>query len=192
MKQILPLALMLIAASSTLAQTTGPGQLENFVDRYEETWQLHDAERLATFFAEDADMIMGIEPRIVGRAAIEAWWSQYFSRIDSRRILSISIESIRLLSPDIAVLNVATTTSGIHSTTNESLEPRKARGTWVVVRTDGDWKISALRAHSPVGEPREAPGTDNQAAARRSSPFASRRGFPDASARVTGSGNGSL
>jgi uncharacterized protein (TIGR02246 family) len=161
MKRILLLPLLLLAASSAFAQTAESTQLEEFVNKYVETWQSHDAERLADLFADDADMIIGIQPRIAGRATIEAWWNVYFSKINGGRVISISVESLRILSPDIALLNVATTTSGIHSETNEVLESRKARGTWVVTRSSGDWRISALRAHSPVDELREAPGTDN-------------------------------
>ena len=160
MKNFLPLALLLIAASDSLAQTAESNQLEEFAIKYEETWQSHDAERLADFFAEDSDMIVGIQPRIAGRPAIEKSWNLYFSRIDSGRVVEISIESIRILSPNIALLNVHTTTGGTHSKTGEDLESRKARGTWVVTRSSGDWRISALRAHSPIGELREAPGTD--------------------------------
>ena len=152
---------MLIAASDSLPQAAESDPLQDLVNKYEETWQAHDAKRLADFFAEDSDMIIGIQPRITGRAAIETSWDLYFSRIDSGRVISISIESIRILSPNIALLNLHTTTGGTHSETNEVLESRKARGTWVVIRSSGDWRISALRAHSPIGELREAPGTDN-------------------------------
>ena len=160
MKHFLLLALILFAASNSLAQTGESDSLEDFVRRYEETWQSHDAERLAEFFAEDADMIIGISPISSGRAPIQAAWNSYFSRLDSGRLISITIRSTRILSPDVALLNVETTTAGTHSQTNQPLELRKARGTWVVARSGGDWKISALRAHSPVGELREAPGTD--------------------------------
>lgn len=160
MKYCLPFALILFAASNSLAQTAAPDSLEDFVGRYEETWRSHDAQRLADFFAEDADMIVGIQPRIVGREAIAAWWSHYFSRIDNGRLLEVSIESVRLLSPDIALLNVDTTTGGTHSETGKGLVSRKARGTWVVTCAGNDWQISALHAHSPIGELREAPGTD--------------------------------
>ncbi len=150
------------AAIDSLAQTAESGSLEDFIiNEYEETWRSHDAKRLADFFAEDADMIFGIQPRIVGRAAIETSWDLYFSRIDSGRAVSISIDSIRNLSPRIALLNVHTTTGGTHSETNEELPSRKARGTWVVTRVGGDWKIAALRIHSPVGEQRLGPGTDD-------------------------------
>lgn len=148
-------------------QLTGKGQKtaeadlpENFVKTYEDTWQLHDASRLATFFTEESDMIVGIQPIVVGRVAIETWWNLYFSHIDSGRLVSISIESKRILSPNIVLLNVHTTTGGTHSETNEVLESREARGTWVVTSASGDWKIAALRMHSPVGERRFKPGTD--------------------------------
>lgn len=150
-----------ILAGQEVRRAVESDSLEAFVREYEETWQSHDAERLAGFFTEDSDMIVGILPRISGRAAIETWWGLYFSRIDRGRALSISIDSIRRLSPDIALLNVQTTTGGTHSETSEELESRRARGTWVVTRVGGEWKIAALRAHSPVGQQRPVPGTDD-------------------------------
>lgn len=160
MKRLLPLVLLLILSGQAFAQANEADELQEFIKRYEEIWQSHDGELLGDFFARDSDMIFGIQPTIVGREAIAASWNQYFSRIDSGRLLSVSIESMRFLSPDIALINVATTTGGTHSETNETLESRKARGTWVVTRGGGEWRISALRAHSPVGVLREAPGTD--------------------------------
>jgi uncharacterized protein (TIGR02246 family) len=161
MKDFLPLVLVLIAWSNSFAQATETAQIEEFVTEYEEIWQSHDAERLAALYAEDADMMFGIQPRIIGREAIETWWSNYFSHIDSGRQLAISIDSIRILSPYVALINVETTTGGTHSQTNEALESRKARGTWIVTRSRDSWTISALRAHSPIGQLREAPGRDN-------------------------------
>ena len=161
LKYIALIVFLLNAASDLHAQAVESDRLDQFVDKCEETWRSHSAERIADFFAEDSDMIVGIQPRISGRAEIERSWNLYFSRIDSGRVLSISIESVRILSPNIALLNVDTTTSGTHSETKEVLESRRARGTWVVTRVGGDWKISALRMHSPVGEQRQGPGTDN-------------------------------
>lgn len=160
MKHLLPLLLLLIVSRNALAQANGADELQEFVKQYQKSWQIHDAERLGDFFADDADMIIGIQPRIVGREAIALFWDGYFSRIDIGRLLAISIKSVRFLSPYIALVNVDTTTGGTHSVTNETLESRKARGTWVVIHSGSGWKISALRAHSPVGELREAPGMD--------------------------------
>jgi uncharacterized protein (TIGR02246 family) len=160
MKRLVPLVLLLIVSVQAFAQAENADELQAFIKQYEEIWQSHDGELLGGFFARDCDMIVGIQPRIVGREAIAESWNRYFSRIDSGRLLTISIESMRFLSPGIALINVATTTGGNHSETNETLESRKARGTWVVTREGGEWRISALRAHSPIGELREAPGAD--------------------------------
>ena len=160
MKYLLIFAFLLTAAIGSLAQTAEADSLERFVQKYEETWQLHNASQLANFFTDDSDMIVGIQPTIIGRAAIETWWDQYFSRIDSGRMVSVSIESKRILGPNIALLNVRTTTGGTHSETNEALKSRNARGTWVATRASEGWKIAALRMHSPVGEQRLKPGTD--------------------------------
>jgi hypothetical protein len=97
---------------------------------------------------------------VSGRAEIERLWGIYFSRIDRGRLLGITVESARLLGPEVAIVNVATTTGGQHSESGEALETRRARGTWVVTREGGAWQIAALRAHSPVGELRAAPGRD--------------------------------
>lgn len=161
MKHLLLLMMSFVVLGPINARADQANELQEFVRQYEETWQSHDGERLGQFFADDSDMIIGILPRIVGREAIAASWDRYFSRIDSDRLISISIESVRFLSPDIALINVATTTGGSRSETKEILESRKARGTWVMIRAGGTWKISALRAHSPIGELRERPGTDS-------------------------------
>ena len=160
MKYFAQLAFLFLVTSNSLAQPTETDQLIGFVEKYEAAWQFHDAKQLAAFFSADCDMIVGVQPRVSGRAAIEQWWNNYFSRLDSGRMIKISIDSVRLLRPDVALLNVDTITAGIHSETNEALERRKARGTWLVIRDDGEWEIAALRAHSPIGELREKPGTD--------------------------------
>jgi len=160
MRHLLPLVFLLIVSSNVFAQANGADELQEFIKRYEESWQSHDAERLGAFFAEDADMVVGIQPRIVGREAIVAWWNVYFSHINNDRLLAISIESFKVLSADIALINVDTTTGGTHSEKDEVLESRNARGTWIVTRGDGGWRISALRANSPVGKLRKAPGKD--------------------------------
>ena len=154
-------AVLVIGPVGATAETSESSELEELVREYETAWQSHDGSKLAGFFAEDADMILGIQPRIVGREAIAKWWDLYFSRLDRGRRLTISLESVRVLSPTVALLNVGTTTAGTHSTTGEVLESREARGTWVVTRHGDGWSIAALRAHSPVGELREAPGRDN-------------------------------
>lgn len=135
--------------------------LVEFVSAYERVWNTRDADAVAAYFAEEADMIMGAGPSVKGRAAIADWWRTYFDRIDEGRIGTFSIESARLISPDVAVVNIDSTTSARREEDREKLPTRLARGTWVVVRTDGGWSISALRGQPQEGESRTGPGTDH-------------------------------
>jgi uncharacterized protein (TIGR02246 family) len=114
------------------------------IDAYRTTWNGHNASDLAEFFTEDADLIMGTDPIAAGREAVEAWWQGYFARQEPERHVAIEVQAVRLIAPDVAVVNVATTTQG-QSAQGEELRSREARGTWVVVRKGASWRISAMR-----------------------------------------------
>ena len=116
----------------------------SLVEAYRTTWNGHNPSDLAGFFTEDADMIMGTDPVTMGRKAIEGWWQSYFARQEPQRHVVIEVHALRLIAPDVAVLNVTTTTQG-RSAQGEELRSRDARGTWVVVREGGTWRIAAMR-----------------------------------------------
>jgi uncharacterized protein (TIGR02246 family) len=148
------------------AQTPGDSvAVRAFVDAYRTTWSEHDPSALATFFAQDADMIMGSDPVASGRAAIQGWWRDYFAKQEPERRLAIDIHRMRLVTPAVAVLNVATTTEG-RNAQGEALSSRKARGTWVVVREGDTWRISAMRG-MPTEQDRIIRGPDRKRQAER-------------------------
>lgn len=129
------------------------------VRAYERAWNTHDASRVAAFYSEDADMMMGNGPRVSGRAAIEAWWTRYFAAISDQRAGTFQVESVRQLSPDVALAEVSTLTRGGDGS-DENLPARRARGTWVLTAQGRHWLISALRGLPAVGDSRCAPGKD--------------------------------
>ena len=137
-----------------------PGEdLQSLLKAYEAAWNTHEASSVAAFFSREADMVMGNLPTANGRNAIQASWAAYFSKIDDRRKAEFELESIRMVTPEVAIINVGSTTSGAaHS--GEELPTRLARGTWVLVREGGQWMITALRALPAVGDERATPGTD--------------------------------
>jgi uncharacterized protein (TIGR02246 family) len=136
-----------------------PPDLHTLVKKYEGVFNAHRASAVAAFFSKDADMIVGSGPKIVGREAIQEWWAHYFSRIDEQRKGTFAIDSVRVVAPEVVLINLDTKTAGRRST-GEELPTRLARGTWVVVRQSGEWRIAALRAFPAVGEVRFSPGTD--------------------------------
>jgi uncharacterized protein (TIGR02246 family) len=133
------------APSPAVGQTAGDSVgVSALVEAYRTTWGEHDASALARFFTADADMIMGTDPVSVGREAVEEWWRAYFERQEPERQVEIDLHAVRLITPDVAVLNVTTTTGG-RSGQGKELQSRRARGTWVVVHQAGGWHISAMR-----------------------------------------------
>ena len=126
---------------------------------YERAWNSHDASAVAAFYASDADMIMGNGPRIAGREAITEWWARYFSAISDHRAGTFHVESLRLLTSDVALANVSTLTAA-RNENDEELPERLARGTWILTAHDGQWLISALRGLPAEGDVRVAPGRD--------------------------------
>lgn len=129
-------------AYSQSATTTR--ELTAMIDQYTADWDSHDAAVLASDFTTDADMIMGNGPIMDGRAAIQAWWQEYFAVQDPARRLTIDVEGVRAVTGDVAVINVHTTTGGRTGQGTE-LVAREFRGTWVVVRERGTWMIAAMR-----------------------------------------------
>lgn len=88
-----------------------PGAVRAVVDAYGHAWNTHDAASVAAFFSEDADMVMGNGPRVNGRTAIQDWWGHYFGAIDEQRTGTFAVESIRLIAPDVALVNVTSRTA---------------------------------------------------------------------------------
>jgi len=132
-------------AGAAGAQSRGLAQeLPTTASRYVAAWDTHDSSLLADYFTADADMIMGNSPMLDGRTAIDHWWRDYFAFQEPERKLTIEILSTRAIAADVALLDVRTTTGG-RTAEGVGLLPRKARGTWVLVRRDGAWLIAAMR-----------------------------------------------
>lgn len=154
----LPL-LLLVATPAVLPAGEPEAEFDSLLDSYTATWNTHDGDALASFFTDDADLIMGNLPRIDGREAIGDWWSTYFSRIEAARHGEFELLSLRDIAPGVRLANVGSRTFGEDASGGE-LEARLARGTWVLVRGDDTWLIAAMRGLPAEGEHRVRPGTD--------------------------------
>ena len=155
--------LMLVASVGAAAEPAPDEQsLANVraqIQAYERVWNTHDADQLAAFFTDDADLVMGNDPRISGRESISGWWGRYFAAISPHRVVTIEVETLRLLTPEVALANVNTLTAG-RDEKNAELPARRARGMWVLIARNGQWLISALRGLPAEGDMRVAPGKD--------------------------------
>ena len=118
-------------------------QIRAFVGTYEDAFNRHDAEALSALYRNDADLVVRESPTVRGAKAIEDWWRTYFRQPRPYYALMV-IEKIRMITDDVALLNVIGTGAPFEHT--DQVEPvRTARATWVLARADGEWRIVALR-----------------------------------------------
>jgi len=122
---------------------TDSASLREFVEAYQDAINARDAAALATLFSTDADLVMGDLPALRGRAGIEGWWRDHFARLAPERRATFEVVAARLLSADVALMNVAATSSGTRA--GEALPERKGRGTWLLRRGGDAWLIAAMR-----------------------------------------------
>ena len=149
---------LMITSGVSMAQQ-GNAEFDSFLEAYTTTWNTHDGEALAAYYSADAELIMGSLPRIAGREAIESWWNTYFSRIDENRKGEFKLVSLRDIAPGVRIVNVTSKTFGANRT-GEELESRLARGTWVLVKKNETWEITAMLGLPAEGEQRLRPGVD--------------------------------
>lgn len=135
-------------ANMAIAQTIeDSASVYKFVEAYQQTFNTRDAAALSHFFTENADFLMFNLPEIRGRQAIENVWRSYwqskFNRQEPGRKGKFILNSLRFFSSNIALINIESITGGRDSLGVE-LQTRKARGTWLLHRQNGNWLISAL------------------------------------------------
>lgn len=114
-----------------------------FVDAYEDAFNSHDPSAVSAFYRDDADIIVRNGTITHGRRAILDWWRSYFSEPRPYRAILI-VEDIRTVSPDVALINIVATGAAAKVETQRE-RVRYARATWLVVREDDRWLITALR-----------------------------------------------
>ena len=104
-----------------------------------------DAAGVAATFAPDGDIWTVGGPRVSGRAEIRRSEEEFY-RAPGFREWRVTIDTIRFLSPDVAVVETTTITTLATSET-------RGQATWVVARRDGAWKIAAVRVMSVEEQP---------------------------------------
>lgn len=152
MKTIVPcLMWVLFAAGISRGQEAAGKQIEMpagvkavlaQAQAYEEAYAKGDVAALAAFFTEDAEYTSDAGSTFSGRAAIEACLRDAF-RTNKGAKLTIHVESVKPLTPDVAVEKGSTVV------TSKSGEQVEALYTAVHVKKDDKWKISQL-VETPV------------------------------------------
>jgi uncharacterized protein (TIGR02246 family) len=112
------------------------------VYQLEAAWNAADSASFAALFAEDADFIHILGGYYTGRAAIEAGHRMIFGTIYKGSSVRYSVEKIRFLRPDVAMVFLR---QFLQFQEGGSATELEARPTLVADRIDGSWRIAALQ-----------------------------------------------
>jgi uncharacterized protein (TIGR02246 family) len=120
--------------------------IRDVVKRVEAGWNAGDGEAFAAPFAEDADYVIVNGRHERGRATIAEGHKYIFSTIYKGSNNTFTVEDVRLLRPDVAVAHVHHV---LKFYAGETAQEAQARSTWVLTKTDGEWRIDAFQ-NTPI------------------------------------------
>jgi uncharacterized protein (TIGR02246 family) len=136
--------------------TSDEKALHEMVYHLEAAWNAADGQSFAEAFAEDADFIHILGGYYTGRAAIEAGHRMIFGTIYKGSTVRYSVEKIRFLRPDVAIVFLRQYLQFQEGGTERDLE---ARPTLIAEKNDGGWRIvhmQSTRITETGAGPREA------------------------------------
>jgi uncharacterized protein (TIGR02246 family) len=114
--------------------------------RVRAAWEANDPDAFAEMFIENGSMLVG-DLQLNNREEIRSYMADAFGGgYGGSRLTEEPIE-IRMLTDTVAL---AITEGGVLRAGQETLAPTElVRGTWVIVKRDGDWRI-ASRQDCPI------------------------------------------
>jgi uncharacterized protein (TIGR02246 family) len=136
----------LAAISSTPPQQQDDeGVIRNMVDQALSRLNRGDLAALDEFWDEGADYVGVDGTMITGRAQIRAFFQRLASSSGAGPQQTASIERIRFILPDVAIVDGSWTITGARDSAGHELAPIKGRGLEVVHKKDGRWWFVATR-----------------------------------------------
>ena len=116
-----------------------------------------DAKAVAAMFAPDADTVNAGGQKSTGSAEIEKSLTSDLAGPMKGASLAVTVDSVRMVGTDTAVSNGGYTFVGLKGPDGKEVPPIAGMYTTVMVKKDGKWWISALRAMIPQPAPGAPP-----------------------------------
>ena len=131
-----------IRAQKINDQITDENAIRANVEQLVKGWNAKSGVEFAKPFAEDADYIVINGRQIKGREIIARGHQSIFETIYKNSTLSLTIDSIRFLRPDVVVVHVS---GSMKITEGNSTRSGEAKMTHVMTKTGGKWEIAAFQ-----------------------------------------------
>jgi uncharacterized protein (TIGR02246 family) len=105
--------------------------------KFSEAWVKGDARAVAAGYAEDADIVRPNQPKVAGRASIQAFYEQMFAGPLAGVAKAMQLEAVRFITPEVAVVDASYTLDrdapALHAKGSSVVVLAKRQGRWVTV-----------------------------------------------------------
>ncbi len=142
------LAFVLLLAGATCAKDADKEQaIRERVNEFTAAWNKHDAPALAAMWTKDGDLIDSAGRVARGQEQVRQMLEEkHATTMKDSTFSLLSIEKIRFLKSDIAVVDWRDVISGMRAQKGELLLPQKQMVTVVMALKQGKWMFAAIRA----------------------------------------------
>ncbi len=146
-------SLALVGSRNALASGDDSAAIKHVIEGFTADFNRHDSHAVSAWFTEDADFINVQQADSQGRKNIEDHFVPLFSgRLKNAR-RSVSVKSIRFITPDVAVADVDYELTGAINVNGTADPKRKGLYDWVLVKQNGKWLISAFHESELAAAP---------------------------------------
>ncbi|MFI5397029.1 MAG: YybH family protein [Candidatus Binatia bacterium] len=151
-------AVMVVAlplrAEQARTRSTDEAAIRNLYASYDASWNKADLKAMGALWAEDADHVEPDGRMITGRAALEQDLAKRFAT-DLRGTRSAqTVEAVRLIKPDVAVVDAAYEVTGVQDAEGKALPPLKGRYVDIWIKRGKTWQIIVDRPVAALRVPR--------------------------------------
>jgi uncharacterized protein (TIGR02246 family) len=145
-------------AQADLGEAAEERAVRAVADRFGAAWNRHDAKAMAATFAADGDIVNPYGEVVKGRPALEALFAREQAGFARSSRFASTVESLRFLKPDIALVDGTVTVSGVRGDGADApAATLKGRYTDIVAKREGQWLVLARRVMLIVPEPGTSP-----------------------------------
>ena len=136
---------VLILTFPVLAQSGDKAQIRDLIPQFTAAWSRGDAQAIAGLFASDGDLIIPTGNVFSGRESITAFYASVLTQGYRGSKGTGEIARIRFVQPGVAVGDGTWSITGARDRAGQVAAPERGVFTFVAVKQDGKWRISALR-----------------------------------------------
>jgi len=122
-------------------QTSAEDGIQNSLNDFEKSWNVHDPRGLSMIFAEDADFMNVRGMSAHGRAGIEQFHTKPFQSLFKDSNLKITGKKVRMIRPDLAAVDAFWEMTGAVGADGKEIQFRKGLMNLLMSPTGDKWLI---------------------------------------------------